>query len=142
MVAVAYGDPDVNGADVGAALLNIDALHTGIAGGYLSGDLRHDAFAALHVDAQHGLKFVFNVGCPTRWRNFVRAATTHFLEVFAGLNMDDKALARRHVANNMIPRYRATAAAVADHQAFAPCDGHRSGTFYGDGLVIGVVGEK
>ena len=81
-----------------------------------------------------------------RWGQFVAQGTgvlTAMVWAFGGsfdwIGLDYEAFARGHVANNMITGYRAAAAPIADHQAFASCDGYGARTLYGNSLVLGIV---
>ena len=79
MVAITHCNAHVDGTDIRAAFLNVNALHAGIGGGYLSGNFRHDAFAAFHTLMQHGLKFVLYIGSPARRRYLMRGAAAHLI---------------------------------------------------------------
>ena len=102
VIAVAHGDADVDGADFGVALFNIDALNSSIAGGNLRSHLGHDAFAPAHIDPQHGLKFIVHVGGPTCRRDFVWCPSANLIQIVAGLYMHDEPFAGRHMTDDMV----------------------------------------
>ena len=79
MIAVTHGNTYVNGADFGITFFNVNAFNAGVAGGNLSCYLRHDALAAMHVNAQHRMELIFYFGGPARRGDFVGSAPAYFV---------------------------------------------------------------